>query len=128
MSEKLASRMGDDPLAWLHDGDRAVDGGHAAKAAQSAKTAKAPKAARSGDKTLERTVDRTVDKNTELLEQSFNLLAPRAEELVARFYDRLFFRYPAVRPLFAHTQPKQQQTKLLASLKLVVNNLRKPEV
>lgn len=30
-------------------------------------------------------------------------------------------------PLFAHTSPAEQQKKLLASLKLVINNIRKPE-
>jgi len=65
--------------------------------------------------------------DVETLESSFNLLAPRAETLVARFYEELFKRYPAVAPLFAHTTPTEQQRKLLASLKLVINNIRKPE-
>jgi len=61
------------------------------------------------------------------LEDSFALLAPQAEELVRRFYDELFVRAPGVRPLFDNTTPKQQQTKLLAALKLVIDNVRKPE-
>lgn len=65
--------------------------------------------------------------DVETLESSFNLLAPQAETLVARFYEELFKRYPAVAPLFAHTSPAEQQRKLLASLKLVINNIRKPE-
>ncbi|MFO7551055.1 MAG: methyl-accepting chemotaxis protein [Haliea sp.] len=63
----------------------------------------------------------------ELLEESFALLAPNAERLVARFYEKLFQDYPSVKPLFANTTTAEQQTKLLAALKLVVNNLRKPE-
>ncbi|MBI3776014.1 MAG: methyl-accepting chemotaxis protein, partial [Gammaproteobacteria bacterium] len=62
------------------------------------------------------------------LEQSFAALAPRGAELVERFYNELFKRFPQVKPLFANTTPKQQQTKLLAALSLVVNNLRKPAV
>ena len=50
------------------------------------------------------------------LESSFNLLAPKAAELAARFYEELFKRYPAVVPLFAHTSIEEQQKKLLASL------------
>jgi methyl-accepting chemotaxis protein len=66
--------------------------------------------------------------DVETLESSFNLLAPQAETLVARFYEELFKRYPGVAPLFAHTSPAEQQRKLLASLKLVINNIRKPEI
>lgn len=61
------------------------------------------------------------------LESSFSLLAPQGEALVARFYEELFKRYPAVIPLFEHTTPQQQQTKLLAALKLVVDNVRNPD-
>jgi len=66
--------------------------------------------------------------DVETLESSFNLLAPQAEVLAARFYEELFKRYPAVVPLFAHTTTEDQQKKLLASLKLVIENIRKPEV
>ncbi|VAW80356.1 Methyl-accepting chemotaxis protein I (serine chemoreceptor protein) [hydrothermal vent metagenome] len=62
-----------------------------------------------------------------LLENSFALLAGQAEALVARFYEELFKRYPAVQPLFADSNMADQQKKLLAALKLVVNSLRKPE-
>ncbi|MGD8567887.1 MAG: methyl-accepting chemotaxis protein [Gammaproteobacteria bacterium] len=66
--------------------------------------------------------------NVELLEQTFNALAPYGESLVARFYDELFNRYPQVRPLFRNTTQQEQQRKLLAALKLVINNLRNPAV
>ncbi len=62
----------------------------------------------------------------ELIEQSFAAVAPRGEALAARFYDRLFADFPDVKPLFRSEQ-KTQQKKLLASLVLVVNNLRNPE-
>ena len=61
------------------------------------------------------------------LESSFNLLAPRGEELVRRFYDELFIRAPSVRPMFDNTTPAEQQQKLLAALKLVIENVRNPE-
>ncbi|MDH5408529.1 MAG: Hpt domain-containing protein, partial [Gammaproteobacteria bacterium] len=63
----------------------------------------------------------------DVLESSFNLLAPQGEKLVARFYEELFSRYPQVVPLFKNTTPEKQQTKLLTALKLVVNNLRNPD-
>jgi len=61
------------------------------------------------------------------LETSFNLLAPRGDELVRRFYEELFRRAPQVKPMFENTAPAEQQKKLLAAFKLVVENVRNPE-
>jgi methyl-accepting chemotaxis protein len=58
------------------------------------------------------------------LETSFDLLAPRGEELVDAFYARLFAAAPAVRPLFSETDMRRQKAKLLATLVLVRNSLR----
>jgi hemoglobin-like flavoprotein len=66
--------------------------------------------------------------NVEFLEQSFAALAPRGEEFVAAFYDRLFSEHPVVKPMFADVDMKEQEKKLLDALALVVKNLRKPEV
>ncbi len=66
--------------------------------------------------------------DVETLEASFNLLAPRAEELVKNFYDELFKQHPAVIPIFKNTDPQEQQKKLLAAIKLVIENIRKPDV
>ncbi|HJN93787.1 MAG TPA: globin family protein [Dehalococcoidia bacterium] len=65
--------------------------------------------------------------NVELLETSFALVAPRGEELVARFYDKLFEQYPAVEPMFAKTDRKKQEGALLAALSTVVAGVRSPE-
>lgn len=62
-----------------------------------------------------------------VLETSFQAVAPRGRELVARFYEELFRRHPDVKPMFANTSVAEQETKLLAALQLVVNSLRKPE-
>ena len=59
-----------------------------------------------------------------LIENTFNMLAPQGEQLVARFYEELFKRYPEVQSMFSGTTPEKQQAKLLAALKLVVTNLR----
>jgi len=64
--------------------------------------------------------------DVETLEKSFALIAPQAERLVERFYAELFRRHPAVRPMFANTNMRSQQAKLIAALQLVVANLRKP--
>ncbi len=64
----------------------------------------------------------------ELLETSFQAIAPRGEEFVTAFYERLFTNYPQTRAFFASTNMKEQQKKLLGALILVIQNLRKPEV
>ncbi len=58
------------------------------------------------------------------LETSFDLLAPRGEELVEVFYRNLFAAAPEVRPLFAKTDMKRQRAMLLAALVLLRNSLR----
>ncbi len=62
----------------------------------------------------------------ERLEGSFKSIAHRGPELVDRFYANLFARHPAVRAMFPSDMAGQKQ-KLLASLVLVVQNLRTPE-
>lgn len=66
--------------------------------------------------------------NVEILEQSFEKVKPRADEFAASFYENLFAAHPEVQPLFAETNMAKQRKLLLASLVLVVENLRKPEV
>jgi hemoglobin-like flavoprotein len=58
------------------------------------------------------------------LETSFDLIAPRGEELVDTFYARLFAAAPAVEPMFAATDLRRQKAKLLAALVLLRNSLR----
>ena len=64
----------------------------------------------------------------DLLESSFAMLAPQADAVVNLFYKYLFEDFPQVQPLFATVEMDKQKKKLLASLKLVVDNLRKPDV
>jgi len=66
--------------------------------------------------------------DVQTLEASFKLLAPRAEELVETFYKELFKQHPAVIPMFKNISVEEQQKKLLAAIKLVIENVRKPEV
>lgn len=63
------------------------------------------------------------DARTQRLEESFAALAPRGEELVERFYHRLFETHPDVRTLFPEDMT-QQRGKLLSTLVLVVNSIR----
>ncbi len=66
--------------------------------------------------------------NIELLEESFDAVAPQGNELVETFYRHLFSDFPQVKPLFEQVEMTEQKKKLLASIKLVVENLRRPEV
>lgn len=65
--------------------------------------------------------------NIELLEISFAAVAPAGDELTEVFYDHLLRDFPKVQPMFANSDMASQRKKLLASLKLVVENLRRPE-
>jgi hemoglobin-like flavoprotein len=58
------------------------------------------------------------------LETSFDLIAPRGDELVEIFYTRLFATAPAVKPLFAGTDMPRQKQMLLGALVLLRKSLR----
>ena len=107
-------KMGFDPLAWMNEDDEKAAPPRVVKAP--AKKKRASRKKKDGGLDID------------LLESTFEALAPRGEELVARFYEELFSRYPAVIPMFSNADPAKQQQKLLAALALVVKNLRKPEV
>jgi len=115
MAEKKTP-MGDDPLAWLAEGD---DSGE-----DSPPPAKKTRTRRTNTR---RQVAK-VKTETELLEESFAALAPQGAELAKQFYERLFDDYPQLTPLFEGISVKGQEKKLLASLVLLVQNLHKPEV
>jgi hemoglobin-like flavoprotein len=59
----------------------------------------------------------------ETLETTFDLVAPRGEELVDVFYTRLFAAAPAVRPLFDGTDLARQEGMLLSTLVLLRRSL-----
>jgi hemoglobin-like flavoprotein len=65
--------------------------------------------------------------NLPALETSFDLIAPRGDELVERFYADLFRTAPAVIPLFAHTDMARQRQMLLSALVLLRRSLRNLE-
>ena len=59
----------------------------------------------------------------QILETSFDLIAPRGDELMDEFYSRLFDAAPAVRPLFP-ADMRKQKAMLLSALVLVRKSLR----
>jgi len=63
----------------------------------------------------------------EVLEQSFDLVAPRGDELVDRLYDNIFAAAPAALALFADADRAEQKKKLLATLIVVRKSLRNLE-
>src|SRR5438045_2822569 len=62
------------------------------------------------------------------LETSFDLIAPRGDELMDIFYSRLFAAAPSVEPLFAHVDLRRQKGMLLAALVLLRKSLRDLDV
>jgi hemoglobin-like flavoprotein len=61
--------------------------------------------------------------NVNALETSFDLVAPRGDELMDEFYSRLFAAAPAVKPLFP-ADMKRQKVMLLGALVLLRKSLR----
>lgn len=65
-----------------------------------------------------------VSLDVQALETSFDLIAPRGDDLMDAFYARLFVAAPAVKPLFAGVDLRRQKAMLLAALVLVRKSLR----
>ena len=59
-----------------------------------------------------------------VLEASFDLIAPRGDVWMESFYARLFATAPSVRPLFAETDLRHQKAMLLGALVLLRRSLR----
>jgi hemoglobin-like flavoprotein len=66
----------------------------------------------------------TLRLDLEALETSFDIVAPRGDDLVQIFYTRLFAVAPAVKPLFAGTDLPRQRAVLLRTLVLLRKALR----
>jgi len=117
MAEKKTP-MGDDPLAWLAEDDEAPKAKKAsAKRTRVRRSNAATKTTKSKTKTA-----------TEIVEETFAALAPQGDVLATRFYERLFEQYPETGPLFEDISVAGQEKKLLASLVLLVQNLRNTDV
>lgn len=61
--------------------------------------------------------------NVPLLRQSFELVVERQPQITPRFYEILFERYPAARPLFGRNSAENQQKMLQDALVAVVEHL-----
>jgi len=62
--------------------------------------------------------------DVEILEESFDLVAPQGDELMRKFYDRLFEIAPSVQPLFANVDMDRQRQALLNMLIVLRESLR----
>ena len=66
---------------------------------------------------------RVADIDLDIINANFDALKPKGEEFVARFYELLFERYPAVTALFSDMQMEEHAPKMLSALSLVVEGL-----
>lgn len=57
------------------------------------------------------------------IRRNLDLVAERAPDLTARFYERLFESYPEVEPLFGRNSSAAQQEMLLSAIVSVVDHL-----
>lgn len=62
-----------------------------------------------------------------LLETSFEKIKPQALEFSDRFYQILFQHNPELKEMFRNVSLELQEKKLIASLGLIVENLRNPD-
>lgn len=62
-----------------------------------------------------------------LIQQNFEMIAPRAEAVATVFYNRLFALRPALRLLFPAADLTEQKKKLMVTLGLAIKTLREPE-
>jgi hemoglobin-like flavoprotein len=62
--------------------------------------------------------------DVETLEESFDLVAPKGDELMRTFYDNLFEAAPSVQPLFAEVDMEHQRQALLNMLLVLRESLR----
>ena len=111
------SKLGFDPLAWMQD-----EGEPESVAATVKASAK-----KTSTKSAVKSTKNVLGLEADILRNSFELISPQAEEVMSRFYDELFARFPAVKPMFANTTKAKQMKMLLASLKLVIANLDNPD-
>jgi methyl-accepting chemotaxis protein len=65
--------------------------------------------------------------NVPVLRASFDAVAPQADRLAERFYQKLFADYPRLKPLFSTANMAEQRQKLVQSLGIIVAWLERPE-
>ncbi|WP_409524127.1 methyl-accepting chemotaxis protein [Nitrincola sp. MINF-07-Sa-05] len=123
--------LGNDPLAWLAEDDATAEASE--QSTQQRQNApqqeSAPQRKATNKKASSENGPPQAGKtDTDLIEESFAALADQGEAIVADFYTHLFKHYPELEPLFDNISPTAQRKKLLAALKLLVQNLRKPDV
>ena len=123
MSKRSDSKLGFDPLSWMDDESNKTNKAATSNEQGGKEKTMARSSAENKGSAKSTANDHPLGLNVPALEKSFNLIAPQAEQLVARFYEELFKRHPDVKPLFKNTTPAKQQQKLLAALKLVMANL-----
>jgi hemoglobin-like flavoprotein len=61
--------------------------------------------------------------NVELLRSSFALVVEREPEVTSKFYDVLFAKYPAVKPLFSRRSRAEQEKMLRDMLVAIIDHL-----
>jgi serine/threonine protein kinase/hemoglobin-like flavoprotein/Ran GTPase-activating protein (RanGAP) involved in mRNA processing and transport len=62
-----------------------------------------------------------------LIEASFGRISEMGKRFAESFYDRLFHRFPEVKPLFSHVSMSRQQQHLITAIVMIIENLRSPD-
>jgi hemoglobin-like flavoprotein len=62
-----------------------------------------------------------------LMESTFAKISSDGQRFAERFYEKLFERYPGVKPLFSNVSMSRQKQHLFSALVMVIDNLQKPQ-
>ena len=124
------NKLGFDPLAWMQD-DAASENDDKAKA-ESVKMTPKKKSKSTGEKKIAKQTAVKSTKNVlgleaDILRRTFELLAPKADDMILRFYDELFERHPAVVPMFKDTTKAKQAAMLVKAISTVIENVDDPD-
>ena len=61
--------------------------------------------------------------NVGLVQRTWDMMVPIADEASRMFYDRLFELDPSLRPMFAHTNMDEQRQKVVQTITIAVHGL-----
>jgi hemoglobin-like flavoprotein len=65
--------------------------------------------------------------DTDIIQSSYSIIKAQSDEFAESFYQILFDKYPAVKPLFMKIDMEKQKAKLMESLDLVLVNVHNPQ-
>ena len=121
------SKLGFDPLSWMQDEEAEPQPETKAESVKVTAEKKSSGGKKMANKAAVQPTKNVLGLDADTLRTTFALLAPDADKLILRFYDELFARFPAVKPMFANTTKAKQAKMLVGAISTVIENLDNPD-